>query len=147
MERIEYATTLSELATIRDMCLEYAQSLGVDLETQHLSQELAELPGKYGPPTGCLLLATVDDVPAGCIALKPLSAGICEMKRLYVRPQYRDTGLGRRLAERLIAQARGLGYNTMRLDTLRKLDRALNLYRSMGFTSIAPYWNNVLPGV
>ena len=114
-------TDRRDLPAIRTMFQEYVDSLGVDLDFQGLSQELAELPGKYAPPAGCLLLATVDGEPAGCVALRPLDRGISEMKRLYVRPEYRKGGLGRKLAMRVIQEARELGYERMRLDTLNRL--------------------------
>ena len=145
---IQRAANPDALQAVRDLCREYADALGVDLETQNLSQELAELPGQYAPPSGCLLLATAHGQPAGCVAFKYLSDGICEMKRLYVRPQYRRTGLGRALAERLIHEARLLGYTRMRLDTLpERMGRAVALYHALGFVNIPPYWNNVLPGI
>ena len=145
---ILHATDAQGFQAVRELCREYADALGVDLETQNLSHELAHLPGHYAPPSGCLLLATVLGQPAGCVALKRLSDGICEMKRLYVRPQYRRTGLGRALVERAIQEARLLGYISMRLDSLpARMRRAAALYREMGFVKIPPYWNNVLPGV
>jgi putative acetyltransferase len=147
LETIQQAAGSADLETFRSMCREYAEALGVDLEAQNLTQELAGLPGKYAPPTGALLLAMVDGEYAGCVALKKLSEGICEMKRLYVRPQYRKSGLGRRLVERLIQEARALGYSILRLDTLPdKMGRAVALYRALGFVSIPPYWNSPLPG-
>jgi GNAT superfamily N-acetyltransferase len=147
-ETIQCATSPEDLLSVREMCQEYAHALGVDLETQNLAQELGELPGKYASPFGCLLLAFVNGKPAGCVALKRLTEDTCEMKRLYVRPQYRRRGLGRRLLERLIQEARLIGYSNLRLDTLpEKMDRAVSLYCSMGFVAIPPYWNNTLPGV
>lgn len=145
---IQHATSPDGFQAVRELCREYADALGVDLETQNLSQELAQLPGPYAPPSGCLLLATAQSEPAGCVAFKSLSDGICEMKRLYVRPPYRRTGAGRALAERLIQEARLHGYTTMRLDTLpERMGRAVALYRALGFVNIPPYWNNPLPGI
>lgn len=146
-EVIQQATHPDELQAVREMCLEYAEAIGVDLETQNLTQELADLPGKYAPPTGSLLLAVVDGQFAGCVALRKLSDGVCEMKRLYVRPQYRKIGLGRRLVERVIQEARQIGYSVVRLDTLaERMGSAVALYRQLGFVTIPPYWNSPLPG-
>src|SRR5438874_11297070 len=102
-------TAADDLQPIRALFREYAVSLGFDLCFQGFEQELADLPGPYAPPSGCLLLATAGDEPAGCVALKKLAAGVCEMKRLYVRGRYRGTGLGRTLAERVVHEARILG--------------------------------------
>ncbi|CAN5463467.1 N-acetyltransferase [soil metagenome] len=147
LEIIEQATTSADLDVFRAMCREYAAELGIDLEMQNLTQELAELPGKYAPPAGALLLARVDGQVAGCVALKKLSEGIGEMKRLFIRPAYRKIGLGRRLVERIVGETRGLGYGVLRLDTLPgKRGRAVALYRSIGFVSIPAYWNSTLPG-
>jgi GNAT superfamily N-acetyltransferase len=126
---------------------EYADSLGIDLGFQHFAEELAELPGKYGAPAGCLLLAMVNDKPAGCVALRRLADGVCEMKRLYLRPSYRNIGLGRTLAERIIQEARDLGYVHMRLDTIPSImGKAVSMYRAIGFEVIPPYCENPIPG-
>lgn len=144
---IHNVSSLEELPIIRTLFQEYADSLGFSLESQNFAQELDELPGKYAPPTGCLLLAMVDGEPAGIVALRPQSHDACEMKRLYVRPQYRKLGLGRALVERVIEEARVLGYRVLRLDTIPTLmERAVALYTALGFERIPPYWNNVLPG-
>jgi putative acetyltransferase len=134
------------IGVARELFREYAASLDFDLEFQGFRQELATLPGSYAPPEGRLLLAWEGKEPAGCVALRPIGLGICEMKRLYVRPPYRGTGLGRRLAERIIQEARDTGYVTMRLDTLPAMTGARLLYQSLGFRPIPPYRPNPIDG-
>ncbi len=141
----------AQIATTRVLMREYVDFLGADLSFQGLEAELAGLPGKYAAPSGALLLATVPTAagaaePAGCVALRNLEPGICEMKRLFVRPEYRALGLGRALAERIMAEAVRLGYTTMRLDTLERLTGAVRLYTALGFDRCAPYCANPLPG-
>lgn len=143
---ILHATAPAHLRDIRTLFEEYAASLGFDLEFQGFAEELAGLPGDYAPPRGRLLLASMEDRPAGCVALRDLGEGICEMKRLYVRPDFRGTGLGRILTEAVIQEARGIGYARMRLDTVPSMDRARGLYHALGFREIQPYRYNPVPG-
>jgi len=134
------ATLPEHIEQVRILFLEYGSSLGFSLCFQSFDEEMKDLPGAYGPPSGVLLLARCSDHAAGCIALRKLGTGICEMKRLYVRPDDRGRGLGRMLVERLIAEARALGYELMRLDTIESaMKDAVELYRRMGFKEIAPY--------
>lgn len=128
------------------MFLEYADALGVDLCFQGFDTELAELPGDYARPAGRLLAARLGDQLAGCVALRPLGDGACEMKRLFVRPAARGSGTGRALAEAVIAAARAEGYERMRLDTLPQMVEAQPLYASLGFREIEPYYDNPVPG-
>jgi ribosomal protein S18 acetylase RimI-like enzyme len=131
-----------DVALARELFLEYAQSLGVDLSFQDFDREMATLPGDYDP----ILIAHWNSEPAGCVALHPMEPEVCEMKRLYVRPQFRGHGIGRVLAERIIAEARHRGYGRMRLDTLPSMRQAILLYRSLGFVEIAPYRFNPVEG-
>ncbi|HVT13066.1 MAG TPA: GNAT family N-acetyltransferase [Fimbriimonadaceae bacterium] len=127
------------IATIRDLFLEYQGELGIDLCFQGFQEELATLPGKYGPPSGCLLLVFDGENPVACGALRDIGDGICELKRIYVRPVARRRGLARSISERLIAYGREAGFRTARLDTLRRLAGAVELYQQLGFRFIEPY--------
>lgn len=132
---------------LRQLFREYADWLAVDLGFQDFEAELAALPGKYAPPMGIALLAEHADNPAlGCVAMRPLDDETCEMKRLYLRPEARGTGLGRKLAARVIEAARQAGYRRMVLDTLDHMQDALHLYDRLGFQPIAPYYHNPIPG-
>jgi GNAT superfamily N-acetyltransferase len=141
------AESLTQLAQTRELFLEYSQSLGFSLCFQGFDKELADLPGDYAPPEGRLLLAYYDAQLAACVALHKLEPGICEMKRLYLRPQFRGKGLGRALADRIITEARQIGYHRMRLDTVGPVMKdAVAMYRKIGFREIPPYRVNPMPG-
>ncbi|MGN6393311.1 MAG: GNAT family N-acetyltransferase [Gemmatimonadales bacterium] len=143
---IEPAHLGAALVEVRALFEEYAARLGIDLEFQGFAAELSALPGDYEPPGGRLLLGRVEDRPAGCVGVRPLAPGVCEMKRLYVRPSYRGVGLGRRLASVAVEEARSAGYAAMRLDTLIGMAEARTLYQRLGFRAIAPYRHNPIPG-
>jgi putative acetyltransferase len=141
------AESPAQIAQARELFLEYAHSLGFSLCFQNFDKELAGLPGDYAPPEGRLLLTECDGQLAGCVALHKLEPGVCEMKRLYLRPQFRGKGLGRALAEEIIAEARQIGYRHMRLDTVEPVMKdALAMYRKLGFQQIAPYRANPIAG-
>jgi ribosomal protein S18 acetylase RimI-like enzyme len=140
------AASPADVATARALFEEYQRSLGFSLCFQNFDAELAGLPGAYAPPEGRLLLAFSGDRPAGCIALRTIGQGICEMKRLWVRPAFRGTGLGRRLAGAVIAEARVIGYHSIRLDTLPSMKAAQALYESLGFEDIPPYNDHPIEG-
>lgn len=136
-----------QITQARELFLEYAQSLGFSLCFQNFDNELAGLPGEYAPPEGRLLLADYDGQLAGCVALHKLDDTICEMKRLYLRPQFRGQGLGRVLADRIISEARNIGYERMRLDTVEPVMKdAVAMYHRIGFAEIAPYCANPIAG-
>ena len=144
------AETAVELAQAAAIFREYAASLDIDLCFQNFEAELASLPGEYGAPAGHLLLAFVDGQPAGSGALRPLAdvdyANACEMKRLFVRPGFRRFGLGRLMAQTLLDEARRAGYSAMLLDTLDEMESARELYASLGFEEIPPYYFNPIAG-
>jgi len=136
-----------QIAQVRKLFLEYAKSLGFSLCFQSFDQELASLPGDYAPPDGRLLLAEYDSHLAGCAALHKLDAEACEMKRLYLRPEFRGQGLGRSLTERILSEARAIGNQRVRLDTVEPVMKdAVAMYRKIGFKEIAPYRQNPIAG-
>lgn len=143
---LHQAATPEETAIVRDLFREYAKAIGTDLEYQGFTAELAALPAPYVPPRGALLIAYVDSGVAGCVALRPLGAHRGEMKRLYVRPTYRKSGLGKGLVEAVIDAARQTGHRELRLDTLQSMASAQALYRRLGFVEIPPYNTTHLPG-
>lgn len=143
---IRTARDAADVEAARVLILEYARSLPFGLEFQDFESEVASLPGEYGPPRGRILLARVGGELAGCVALRPWGEGRCEMKRMYVRPQFRGAGAGRALAGAVMEEARAIGYESMRLDTVPGMDAALGLYRSLGFREIPPYRHNPIPG-
>jgi putative acetyltransferase len=148
--RLQTPDTPDLLQATREIFVEYAEGLGIDLDFQHFDEELATLPGEYAAPQGALLLAFVDDELAGCGAFRPLPdvdyANACEMKRLYVRRPFRRFGLGRMLAQALMDHATEAGYSVMLLDTLDDMEAARGLYASLGFETIPPYYFNPVPG-
>jgi len=142
MPTITPATTPADLAAIGELLRAYAEALPIDLGYQGFEGEIADLPGKYAPPRGALLIARdADGRPLGCAALRPLAdPGACEMKRLYLAPEARGSGLGRALAEAIVGAARAAGYRELRLDTLPSMTAAIALYEALGFRRIAPYY-------
>jgi ribosomal protein S18 acetylase RimI-like enzyme len=145
--RISEARWPDDRATVEALFREYVASLAEDISFQNVDDELAALPGKYARPAGAVLIAWDGSQAAGAIAYRMAEPGVCEMKRLYVRPAFRGRGLGRELAEELIENARANGYRTMLLDTLASMQSARALYRDLGFVPVAPYYDNPLPGV
>jgi ribosomal protein S18 acetylase RimI-like enzyme len=136
----------AEADIVRALFLAYARSLDFELCFQNFGEELAGLPGAYAPPEGRLFLLWLGGEPAGCVALRNLGDAVCEMKRMYVKPEFRGLGLGRRLAEHVIAAGREAGYRAMRLDTIETMKAAIGLYRALGFRSIPPYYANPIAG-
>jgi putative acetyltransferase len=143
--RLTEAAGAEDLERVRGLFLEYQQDLPFDLSFQDFARELRELPGRYARPAGCLLLAIWSQELAGCVALRQIGEGVCEMKRLFVRPAFRSKGIGRTLAKAIIEEARRIGYKRMRLDTV--LEPAKSLYRSLGFQEIPPYQHVPIKGV
>ena len=140
------ANTPAHMEKAREIFLRYARSLDFDLSFQGFAVELAGLPGDYAPPAGCLLLAMENGETMGCVALRKIGEGICEMKRLFIGPEQRGKGIGLLLAEAVIQEAKRLGYDQMRLDTVPSMTSAISLYRSLGFREISSYCHNPVPG-
>lgn len=138
--------TDADLDDVRGLLREYAASLAFPLDFQEFDREVAELPGSYAPPGGALLVARTSDGPVACVAVRALSAEICELKRLYVRPVARGGGLGRLLVEAALTEARRLGYRRVRLDTVPGMETAQALYERLGFREIEPYTRNPIAG-
>ncbi len=146
MLKIFPVETEKDIKIVRALFEEYADSLGIDLGFQNFEEELANLPGCYARPEGCILLAKYNEEIAGCVALRKLSDSICEGKRLYVKPQFRGLGIGRKLVESVIEEARKMGFSRMRGDTLASMKAAQALYASLGFKQIEPYCYNPIEG-
>ena len=144
--KIIQAQSTEQIDSARQLFLEYEKEINVDLCFQGFAEELKNLPGKYDPPDGALLLAMADQQALGCVALRRFSSTAAEMKRLYVQPLHRHLGLGQVLARRIVERARELGYRRMVLDTLDTMHGAQALYRSLGFVDIDAYYDNPLPG-
>jgi putative acetyltransferase len=144
--QIRKALIPDEVPVLRELFEEYAAALGIDLSFQGFTEEVATLPGHYAAPGGALWLALADGRAVGCVGLRPLGPELCEIKRLYVQPAFRGTGLGRRLAETVLAEAGRIGYRRVWLDTLPSMGGAIALYLALGFTEIAPYCGNPVPG-
>jgi len=144
--RITEARWPQDRTLVETLFREYVESLDEDISFQGVASELAGLPGKYARPDGLVLIAWLGDEVAGCIALRPIEPGVCEMKRLYVRPGFRGQSVGRSLVEALIEHARLMRYRTMVLDTLASMQAALTLYRALGFKPVRAYYDNPLPG-
>nr|WP_278431073.1 GNAT family N-acetyltransferase [Brevibacillus laterosporus] len=131
---------------VRELFIEYVDSLGIDLSFQNIESELQNIPGEYASPEGCILLAMYDEQPAGCVAFRKIDEKTCEMKRLYVKPDFKGKGIGRDLASAIIEEAKNIGYRYIRLDTLPTMKPAISLYHSLGFYSIRPYRFNPVQG-
>ena len=145
--QIVLAHNADHLLTVYELFQEYAVGVGLNFCFQGFTEELATLPGKYAPPDGRLLLGECNGQPAACVAMRKISDGVCEMKRLYVRPAYRGRGIGRDLAEAMIVSASESGYRAMKLDTLASMKPAVALYESLGFRRTTAYYQNPLPDV
>ncbi|WP_075980587.1 GNAT family N-acetyltransferase [Bacillus massilinigeriensis] len=146
MVRIIQATEDKQFEQAKELFIEYSHSLGIDLCFQNFNKELNNLPWEYENPEGSLLLALDDEHPVGCVALRQINKGICEMKRLYVKPEWNGQGMGKRLVTSIIDDAKSRGYKFLRLDTLPSMKVAISLYRSLGFYEIEPYRINPIKG-
>ena len=146
MAEIRWAMIPGDLIAVRCLFQEYAESLDFELDFQDFREELATLPGKYAPPLGAILVAKENGETVGCVAVRPLGDAVCEMKRLFVKPAHRGKSLGRDLALAIIEEAKKIGYEVMRLDTVVEMKEASALYRTLGFQPIHAYCYNPLPG-
>jgi len=142
--QISQASTPAEIELARGLFEEYAAWLRIDLCFQVFAGELAGLPGLYAPSQGRLLLGWAEGGAVGCVGVRPLNAAVCEMKRLYVRPAFRGRGMGRRLAQTAVEEARAIGYSAVRLDTLPVMQNAIRLYEDLGFARCGAYYDTPL---
>ena len=147
MVQIREAETARMVSSARDLIKEYSASLGIDLSFQDFEKEMVEFPAHYTKPDGRVFVAVEGSIAVGVVGVRRFSGKVCELKRMYVRPEFRGKGIGRMLAEKAIREAREIGYDRMRLDTLSRLEEAVSLYRSLGFKEIAPYRANPNKGV
>ena len=145
MVRIKEPKSAADVDIVRELFREYERAIGIDLCFQGFQDELETLPGKYGRPDGRLYLAYSGEEVSGCVGFRKIADGVCEMKRLYVRPEYRGEKIGRILAEKTVVVARETGYRIMRLDTLNTMHEAIGLYESLGFRRTEPYYSNPHP--
>jgi GNAT superfamily N-acetyltransferase len=146
MVEVKPARTTEQIEQVRELFREYQTSLGIDLDFQGFAEEVVGLPGSYAPPSGRLLLLVVDEIQRGCVALQQITSETCEMKRLYVQPGQRGTGLGRLLVACVLDEARSIGYRRICLDTLPSMTRAQAMYLALGFEEVQPYRHNPVPG-
>lgn len=147
MINIIEANNKETLILVKNLFIDYSKELNVSLCFQNFDNEVSNLPGIYSRPNGCIFLAFYNGEAAGCVALKKLEEDVCEMKRLYVKPDFRKFGIGKLLIDRIIQESRIIGYSTMKLDTLARLKPAIKLYNSYGFNKIVPYYENPLDNV
>lgn len=146
MIKISQAVNPEQMKIAKKLIISYSRSLRVSLDFQDFEAEMNDFPGQYSPPRGSVLLAYLGSEPAGCVALRPLTGSICEMKRLFVLPEYRGHSLGFSLAKAVISEAKGKGYDFMRLDTLPEMTTAQYMYEKLGFSEIPPYRKNPVQG-
>lgn len=142
MMKFVHVNSPENIKVAKELFTEYATSLEINLDFQDFERDFQDLPGEYAPPFGRLILAYYNKLSAGCVALKKLTNEICEMKRLYVKPEFRGKGIGKKLTEKIIYEAKGIGYLKMRLDTISSMKPAITIYRSFGFYEIEPYYDN-----